>query len=151
MAISLRENLRISSEASEMDVGMIHGFLSQSYWAKGRPIERVVRSLESSIPFALFHDGKQIAFARVLSDEVALAYLMDVFVLAEYERRGYASMLVRHILNEPRFSEVGTWLLKTRDAQGLYAPFGFVSFEGTERWMQRTRPGNKTWTTGRKT
>jgi hypothetical protein len=51
-----------------LDLDVIHGFLVASYWAEGRPRERVVQSIEHSMPFSLYHRKEQVGFARVVTD-----------------------------------------------------------------------------------
>jgi len=43
----------ISTDRSKLDVDVIHGFLTQSYWAEGIPRETVVRSIENSLCFGV--------------------------------------------------------------------------------------------------
>lgn len=114
---------------------MIHQFLQTSYWGASRTYEQVQTSIDNSTPFGFFLNNQQIAFARVLSDKVAFAYLMDVFVLNEYRSKGYAQKLLNHILNHPNYTSVHSWALKTQDAHRLYEKFGFESINDAERWM----------------
>jgi hypothetical protein len=71
----------ISTERERLDLDVIHGFLVRSYWAEGRSRERVARSIERSLPFGLYHREAQVGFARVVTDDVVIAFLADVFVL----------------------------------------------------------------------
>ena len=130
--------IEISVDKSKMDVDLIQGFLSKSYWAEGRTIEQVRATIDNSIPFGLFFNGQQIAFARVVTDRVVFAYLMDVFVVPEHRGHGYASRLLKYILNYPEIARVQTWLLKTKDAHPLYEKMGFVVVNDAERWMIRS-------------
>jgi hypothetical protein len=48
---------------------VVHGFLTNCYWAKGIPREVVARSIEHSLCFGIYEgDGAQVGFARVVSD-----------------------------------------------------------------------------------
>ena len=60
--------------------------------------------------------------ARLLSDGVCNAYLVDVWTLSAYRRQGIASALVRLLLDAVPGQHVG---LQTDDAQGLYDALGF--------------------------
>ena len=84
----------VSTNPEDQDIDVIHGFLSQSYWARNIPRETVARSLQGALCFALLHKGRQIGFARVISDSATIAYLGDVFVLPEYRERGLAGWLL---------------------------------------------------------
>ena len=73
----------ISTVLANMDLDVIHGYLSSSYWAKGRTKETLEKAMENSFNFGLFKDGKQVGFARVITDLATFSYLADVFVLKE--------------------------------------------------------------------
>lgn len=116
----------ISSDRRRLDLDVVHGFLTQSYWAQGRSPERVLESIEHSLPFGLYHRDEQVGFARVLTDYVVLAFLADVFVLEAHRGKGLGGWLVEVVTTLPELSRVRRWLLGTRDAHGLYRRFGFV-------------------------
>jgi len=124
----LREPYCISTAPERLDLDVIHGFLSSSYWAAGRTRERVERSIAHSLPFGLYHrSGQQLAqvgFARVVSDHSTLAYLADVFVLPAHRGRGLGVWLVETVLALPEFAGA-RWMLGTRDPHELYRKFGF--------------------------
>lgn len=122
--------VEIDTDVTRLDVPMIHGFLTRSYWARGRTIEQVTRSLRHSLAFGLYLDGRQLGFARVVTDRTTFAYLADVFVLPEARGRGYGRRLVRAALEHPELAEVRHWTLFTRDAHGLYAKDGFAPLSG---------------------
>ncbi len=102
-------------------------------------MEQVRVSIDNSIPFGFFLDGEQIGFARVLTDRTAFAYLLDVFVVRTQRNNGYATMLMKYILEFPEFVGVHTWLLKTKDAHSLYERFGFSAVDDAERLMTLIR------------
>lgn len=75
----------IITDRDAMDVTTIHRYLSEeSYWAKNIPLELVQKSIKHSLCFGVFEGGKQIGFARVITDQTSFAYLADVFVLPAY-------------------------------------------------------------------
>jgi GNAT superfamily N-acetyltransferase len=116
----------ISTDPQRLDVDTIYRFLSSSYWAQGRSRERVLQSIERSIPLGLYHGGAQVGFARVLTDHVVLAYLADVFVLEPHRGKGIGSWLVEIAISLPELRQIRRWLLATRDAHELYRRFGFA-------------------------
>ncbi len=116
----------ISTDPRRLDLDLIHRFLAGSYWAQGRALERVVKSIEQSLPFGLYHGEVQVGFARVLTDYVVLAYLADVFVLEAHRGKGLGAWLVRVVTSHPELQQIRRWLLGTRDAHELYRKFGFV-------------------------
>ena len=92
------ETLRISTNPADLDVPLIHRFLStRSSWAQGIPLETVQRSLAHSLCFGGFLPNGQVAFARVITDQATFANLVDVFVLEEYRGRGYSRQLMQAI------------------------------------------------------
>ena len=60
--------------------------------------------------------------ARLLSDGVCNAYLVDVWTASAYRRRGIASAMVSHLLDRVPGQHVG---LQTDDRQDFYAALGF--------------------------
>jgi N-acetylglutamate synthase-like GNAT family acetyltransferase/predicted metal-dependent hydrolase len=132
----------ISTDSTRLDLNVVHGFLSQSYWAKNIPRELVERSIRHSLCFGIFHDGKQVGFARVISDFVTFAYLADVFVLPEHRGKGVSKQLMETILEHRDLQGLRRFLLATLDAHGLYAQFGFEPLDHPERYMSihRTNP-----------
>jgi GNAT superfamily N-acetyltransferase len=121
-----RGEYTISSDRQRLDIDVIHGFLSASYWAQGRTRERVTQSIEHSLPFGLYHGEEQVGFARVLTDYVVLAFLADVFVLESHRGKGLGRWLVEVVTDLPELRPIRRWLLGTRDAHDLYRQFGFV-------------------------
>jgi len=125
----------ISTERNRLDVGLIHDFLRSSYWAHGIPRAVVERSIEHSLCFGAFLESQQVGFARVVSDFAAIAYIADVFVVPKHRGRGVSKLLIRAILEHAELQGVRRFLLATRDAQGLYAQFGFQPLSNPERYM----------------
>jgi N-acetylglutamate synthase-like GNAT family acetyltransferase len=115
----------ISTDRSKLDVDVIHGFLTRSYWAAGILRETVARSIENSLCFGVYDNSSQIGFARVISDFATYAYVADVFILEPYRERGLGKELMASIMAHPDLQGLRRWSLGTRDAQGLYAQFGF--------------------------
>src|SRR6266436_6235211 len=94
-----RAEYTISSDPCRLDVDLIHDFLStRSYWAAGRSRERVVCSIEHSLPFGLYHPSGQVGFARVVTDFVVIAFLADVFVLEGHRGGGLGKWLVETVM-----------------------------------------------------
>jgi GNAT superfamily N-acetyltransferase len=115
----------LSTQRDRLDLGVIHGFLAQSYWASGRSRARVARSIAMSLPIGLYHQGEQVGFGRIVTDYVVIAFLADVFVLEAHRGRGLGLWLAETLCALPELSRVRRFLLGTRDAHGLYAKIGF--------------------------
>ena len=130
-------DLIISDDKSKLDVELIHNFLSTSYWANGRTIEEVKKSIEHSICFGVYNDGMQIGFARIVTDYTVFAYLMDVFILEEFRGKGFSKLLLKRIFEDERFKSIKKWMLATKDAQSLYTQFGFGGIKNPDRLMEK--------------
>jgi len=129
--------LEISTDPARLDVATIHRFLSATYWAQGRSREVVERTLRHSLCFGAYADGRQIAFARAVTDRAVFAYLADVFVIPEFRGQGVARRLIDAVLAHPELASVHVYLLRTRDAHGLYARCGFQPLPRPEEMMAR--------------
>jgi GNAT superfamily N-acetyltransferase len=131
----------ISTDPERFDLTLIHGFLSTSYWAEGRPRDVVERSIRHSLCFGVFDGDRQIAFARVITDRAVFGYLADVFVVPDYRGRGISKGLMAAIVEHPDVRRLKLFLLRTRDAHGLYEPFGFAPIPHPDEMMVRYGPG----------
>jgi GNAT superfamily N-acetyltransferase len=134
------EHYEISTDRNRLDIALIHEFLGSSYWAAGIPRAVVERSLQHSLCFGAYLDGRQVGFARVISDFAAIAYIADVFVVPEHRGRGISKLLMRAILEHPELQGLRRFLLATRDAHGLYARFGFEPLAHPEYFMTVHKP-----------
>ena len=134
-----RGDAEVDTDRGRLDFGMMHAFLTRSYWAEGRTPEQLRRAVESSLPFGLYLERRQVGFARVVSDRLTFAYLADVFVLEQERGHGLGTFLVESILSWEELAGVRYWTLFTRDAHALYGKFGFGPLEGErfERFMFR--------------
>lgn len=137
----METRLRISTDRDELDVAIVHEFLSQqSTWARGISRELVEKSIRNSLCFGGFLDRSQVAFARVISDYTTFANLVDVFVLRGYRGRGYSKQLMSSVLAHPQLQGLRRFTLHTADAHGLYRQFGFDVALKPETYMERYVP-----------
>lgn len=135
----------ISTDKQKLDIPLVHDYLSNhSYWAKGRSLEAVKKSIEHSLCFGVYHnESGQVGFARLITDFSTFGYIADVFILEEHRGKGLSKRLIAEIINYPGCPggiAIGIGLrrvlLATRDAHTLYEKFGFKSFAAPERWME---------------
>jgi ribosomal protein S18 acetylase RimI-like enzyme len=136
----LSDGFELDDDRARIDVDAVHAFISeQSYWGRGRPRERVKRTIGGSTRvLGLYQGEQQVGFARAVSDGVTVAYLADVYVLPAFRGRGLGLELVREIVDGSGDPDV-RWLLHTADAQGLYAKLGFGEGQATYPLMERGR------------
>src|SRR5262249_53160583 len=69
----------ISTDKARLDLPLIHAFLARSHWASGIPLATLKKAIDNSLAFGLYRRGRQIGFARVVTDHATFAYLADVF------------------------------------------------------------------------
>ena len=129
--------ITVSTDKNKLNIPFIQNFLKDVYWAAGRTIEEVQTTIDSSFCFGIYLDDKQIGFCRVITDYVVFAYVMDVFIAEEHRGKGYSSILIENMMNEPELKEVKIWRLATSDAHFLYEKFGFNALATPEKMMEK--------------
>lgn len=127
----------VSTDKSKLDVPFIQHFLKDIYWAAGRTLEEVQTTIDHSFCFGIYLNGEQVGFARVVTDYVVFAYLMDVFITEAHRGKGYSSVLIDAMMKEPKLQQVKIWRLATSDAHFLYKKFGFTALANPESMMEK--------------
>lgn len=137
----LVDHITYSTNKNLLNLPLIHAYLStDSYWAKGIPIEVVEKAIEHSICFGAYSEHGQVAFARVVTDHATFGYLCDVFVLGDFRGRGISKQLMEFIKEEIDELNLRRFMLATLDAHSLYAQYGFKQLKHPERIMEINRP-----------
>ena len=128
----------ISTDKSQLDVDTILDYLSNhSYWAKGRSRETIEKSVENSLCFGVYDlANKQVGFARIVTDYAIFAWLMDVFILPDYQGKGLGKLLMSEIMGHKDLQGLKRWGLGTNDAHGLYEKFGFTQLSKPQNMME---------------
>jgi ribosomal protein S18 acetylase RimI-like enzyme len=115
--------VRIDGALEGIDWGQAKADLAADDFDNGRSPEALRRSFEQSQHVAFARDGERVVgMARLLSDGVCNAYLVDVWTASSHRRQGIASAMIRHLLEAVPGQHVG---LQTDDAQALYESLGF--------------------------
>ena len=130
----------ISTDKQRLDVAAIHGYLAQSYWSPGVTRDVIERAIEGSLCFGVFHQDKQVGFARVVTDKATFAYLADVFILEPHRGKGLSKRLMESVFAHPDLQGLRRFLLATKDAHGLYKQFGFTELANPARFMEIHKP-----------
>ena len=129
--------ITVSTDKNKLDVPFIQHFLKDIYWVAGRTIDEVQTTIEASFCFGIYLDEKQIGFARVITDYIVFAYMMDVFIDEKHRGNGYSSILIDSMMKEPQLQQVKIWRLATSDAHFLYEKFGFKPLAHPEKMMEK--------------
>jgi ribosomal protein S18 acetylase RimI-like enzyme len=115
--------VRIDDSLKGIDWVQAKADLAADDFDNGRSPEALRRSFEQSAHVAFARDGDRVVgMARLLSDGVCNAYLVDVWTAATYRRQGVASSMIRLLLDAVPGQHVG---LQTNDAQPFYESLGF--------------------------
>ncbi len=133
--------LRVSTNKDELDISVVHQFLSQqSTWARGIQRELVERSIENSLCFGGYIGDQQVAFARVITDKATFANLVDVFVLPEFRGNDFSKILIEKVVSHSELQGLRRFTLVTTAAHTLYEQFGFQTPSKPESMMERFYP-----------
>ncbi|MGH8777183.1 MAG: GNAT family N-acetyltransferase [Jiangellaceae bacterium] len=127
-----------SDDPRRLDLDVVHGYLTTSYWSPGVTRTTMERAVRGSLPMGLYApDGTQAGFARAVTDRATFGWLADVFVLPDHRARGLSRFLVTALLEHPDLTGLRRWMLATADAHGVYEPLGFAPLDDPSRWMTR--------------
>jgi len=115
--------VRIDASLNDIDWVQAKADLAADDFDNDRSPEALRRSFESSQHVVFARDGEHVVgMARLLSDGVCNAYLVDVWTMRSYRRQGIASSMIRHLMDHVPGQHIG---LQTDDAQELYRSLGF--------------------------
>jgi ribosomal protein S18 acetylase RimI-like enzyme len=123
---------------NNMDFESVTGMLAKSYWSPGIKIGEVKQgAINSAIVVGAFtNDGRQVGYARAVSDMTRFAYIMDVIIDEEFRKQGIGQSMIKHILNHESLKDVYQWLLITKDAHEMYSKIGFERTKRPADWME---------------
>jgi GNAT superfamily N-acetyltransferase len=104
--------------------------LAGTYWAKNRPRAVIRKAVRNSLCFGVYErrGGRQVAFARVVTDGATFCWICDVVVDEGERGKGIGKMLMAAVSGHPLVARTLN-ILGTRDAHGLYERFGFAREE----------------------
>ncbi|MBV9027573.1 MAG: GNAT family N-acetyltransferase [Candidatus Eremiobacteraeota bacterium] len=133
----------VSTDPGRLDLDAVAGFLRNSYWAANRPRDVIERSIRHSRCFGLYENttGRQVGFARAVTDFATFVWLCDVVIHEAYRRRGLGKRLLDCVFADHELARIRRWILATRDAHELYARYCFAPFAHPERWLERVNDG----------
>lgn len=135
-----RGDLVLSSDRSRLIVNEVHALLRATFWGSTMTRDVLDRAIENSVCVGVVEHGRQLAFARVVTDLATFAYLTDVIVAEEARGRGLGAWMVDAILRHPDLQGLRRFALLTRNAGGLYEKFGFTAGSPTSTYMELRGP-----------
>lgn len=136
----LPDGYRISLDPADLQLEVIHGYLSRSYWSPGIPREVVEKAVRHSLVVGAYGpDGAQVGFARLATDHATFGYLADVFVLEAHRGKGLSKAMVGALMDLPEVRGFRRLMLVTRDAHGVYEKLGWGRVEDPGPIMQLLR------------
>lgn len=134
-----REAFIVSTDRQRLDLAWIHIQLAEkSYWAKGQPLAKTVRAIAGSLPFGLYHQQRQIGFARLITDYTRFGWLCDVMIDENWRSHGLGSWLATCVREHPELQTVHRWMLSTQDAHQVYQRLGWRVVQHPEMLMEFT-------------
>jgi GNAT superfamily N-acetyltransferase len=104
------------------------------------PKDVFIRSFHNSFCIGAIIDGRQVAYARLVTDYATFAYLADVYVLDEHRGKGISKEMIRLIFDMDWVKGLRRIMLATKDAHDLYRKVGFKSSNFPDRIMEIARP-----------
>ncbi|MER5807242.1 GNAT family N-acetyltransferase [Streptomyces sp. NPDC002033] len=138
MTSALPPAYEISADSARIDPALIHQWLSQdAYWARDRSREKQDRAIAGSLNFGVYEraSGRQVGYARVVTDHADFAWLCDVYIAPEARGEGLGTALVTAVRDHLAPYGLRRILLATADAHEVYAKVGFAPLEKPESWM----------------
>lgn len=127
------QKFTVSAGLEKMRMDDIMELLKTTHWAAHRSEAQERLAMEHSFCYGAFckETGKQIGFARVVTDFGTTYYLCDVIVSPDWQNHGVGRAILNEIQSDSIFCDL-RGILVSRDAQHFYEKFGF---EKSDRGM----------------
>ena len=119
-----KANFAISSEKNQVDIDAVHAMLNRSHWAKDRSREAIEKVIANSLCFSLLNGNQQIGFARVITDGVTYAVILDMIIREDFRGQGLGKWLVQCMIEHPEVVPLRQ-VLWTSNADDFYQKGGF--------------------------
>lgn len=126
MAVFTRQQgeYEISDDPARLDLDTIERLLRGTYWAWERPRAAIEKAIANSICLGAYREGRQVGFARVVTDRATFAWICDVVLDEAHRGTGLGKGLAEAIILHPEVADLRQ-VLATRDAHSLYERFGY--------------------------
>lgn len=131
----------ITTDKTKMQLEDIHKWLSEeAYWSKHIPFNTVKTAFDNSYCIGILKDGKQVGYARLITDYATFAYLADVYVEEPHRGQGLSKKMMEILMELDWVKGLRKIMLATLDAHSLYTQYGFTPMVISERYMEISRP-----------
>jgi nitroimidazol reductase NimA-like FMN-containing flavoprotein (pyridoxamine 5'-phosphate oxidase superfamily)/ribosomal protein S18 acetylase RimI-like enzyme len=133
------EGFRLLARVPDEELPAVEALLEGEYWWTGQQRALIGPAHRGATAWvgARAPEGKLIASARAVCDGKT-AWIYDVVVAAALRGRGLGKRLLALLIDHPALRRSPFVMLRTRDAQTLYAKFGFVDVQTQRRPYQST-------------
>lgn len=131
-----RASLLLSTDRARVDYDAVLGMLHRSHWGASVTRQTLERAIENSVTVGVYSGDAQLGFARVVTDLATYAYLTDVIVHESARGQGIGSWMIEAIIGHPDLQSLRRIALLTRDAQALYARYGFTTDMPVSTYME---------------
>lgn len=131
-----KDDFLITTDPHKIDVNVVYELLNATYWAQGRSIGIIQKSIDYSLCFSLLDQGKQVGFLRVVTDRAVYAYLCDIVIDEQYRGRGMGKWMLQCVFEHPDLLHLKRWSLVTKDAHDFYKQFGFKELSDANKYME---------------
>lgn len=128
------QSFLISDDKQKLQLDRVCEMLGNTYWASSRSTDAIEKSIANSLCFGIYADGKQVGFARCVTDYATIYWLADVVIDSQYRKLGLGKALMSAIIHHELLKGC-RGILATRDAHGLYEQYGFQ--REPERFMMK--------------
>lgn len=136
--VASRNGYQVDDDPARLDLEVVHGFLRTAYWSTGLPRDVLERSIANSVVVGVYgEDGKQVGFARAVTDWATFAWIADVFVVESVRGDGLGRFVVESLLAHPSLQGLRRVMLATADAHDLYRSYGFTDLADPSRILVR--------------
>jgi predicted GNAT family acetyltransferase len=127
-----------SADPARLDTAWVHEILSTQYWALGRSRTVQDAAVAGSRNYGVYAGGRQVAYARAVTDGATFAWIADVVVHPEHRRQGLGTLLVDGLMADLEALGLRRVLLKASpEGHDLYRKAGFDGLDEPDAWLLR--------------
>ncbi|EWS82430.1 GCN5 family acetyltransferase [Brachybacterium phenoliresistens] len=140
-AFSRLADYEISADPDRLDAERIHLLVSEhTAWGAGRERATQDAILRNSRNYGAYErsTGLQVAYCRVVTDQVTFGWLADVIVDPAHRGRGIGRALIDGVLEDLAPLNLRRIVLKaSEEARPMYERAGWTGPQDPELWMER--------------